>query len=394
MKYKEHKKMAQNTTKEKYTEQDIICIGARYNNPKRNYLLINPLQGKHIPVSPTICLNMFTHFGNQLKAKYPDTKLVIGFAETATAVGAGIASAFPDCKYICTTRENTFDHAHINFLEEHSHAIEQTLIMTNLEEYIDNTDTVIFVDDELSTGKTMRNVMEQLRIVYPALRKKRIVVASLVNRMSDENLKLAEDEGIVCESLLKIPNTDYTTVADQMIPFVKSADNVERDANNDDVHVTLITSPFSGQNPRVGTDIGAYHEMGINLGKFICQTKDMISNAKNVIIIGTEECMYPAIVIGSCLEEKGISVTTHSTTRSPIGVSNEIPQYPVTNGYKLTSFYEINRQTFLYNMKPVKNTPVIIVTDSDYIPNGAVDDMKNLLAQCGVTDILLIKIRT
>ena len=36
-----------------YTEQDLIKIAKRQNNKKRNYLIVNKLQGKHIPVIPS-----------------------------------------------------------------------------------------------------------------------------------------------------------------------------------------------------------------------------------------------------------------------------------------------------------------------------------------------------
>ena len=42
----------------KYTEQDLLCVGKRFNNKKRKYLLINPLQAKHMAVSPIQSLVM------------------------------------------------------------------------------------------------------------------------------------------------------------------------------------------------------------------------------------------------------------------------------------------------------------------------------------------------
>ena len=36
-----------------YAEQDVLQLGKRIHNTKRSYLLVNPLQAKHIPVSPT-----------------------------------------------------------------------------------------------------------------------------------------------------------------------------------------------------------------------------------------------------------------------------------------------------------------------------------------------------
>lgn len=68
-----------------YTAADTLRIAKRYNNPKRSYLLVNPLQAKHIPVSPAAALEMMGALGDQVAAKYPEARLVIGFAETATA---------------------------------------------------------------------------------------------------------------------------------------------------------------------------------------------------------------------------------------------------------------------------------------------------------------------
>ena len=35
-----------------YTEQGVVRIARRENNNKRKYLVVNRLQGKHVPVKP------------------------------------------------------------------------------------------------------------------------------------------------------------------------------------------------------------------------------------------------------------------------------------------------------------------------------------------------------
>ena len=42
-----------------YTEKDLVKIAKRENNTKRNYLVVDPLQGKHIPVVPSKALDLF-----------------------------------------------------------------------------------------------------------------------------------------------------------------------------------------------------------------------------------------------------------------------------------------------------------------------------------------------
>ena len=64
-----------------YQESDLVCIGKRENNKKRNYLVVNKLQGKHIPVSPSKALGMFDALADILKEKYSGKKLLlVGFA--------------------------------------------------------------------------------------------------------------------------------------------------------------------------------------------------------------------------------------------------------------------------------------------------------------------------
>ena len=120
-----------------YTAADTLRIAKRYNNPKRSYLLVNPLQAKHIPVSPAAALEMMGALGDQVAAKYPEARLVIGFAETATAIGAAVAARLgPDCLYVHTTRE-ALDGDWILFREEHSHAAEHRLCADQLADWID-----------------------------------------------------------------------------------------------------------------------------------------------------------------------------------------------------------------------------------------------------------------
>ena len=70
------------------------------------------------------------------------------------------------------------------FSEEHSHAVEQKLCGDRLEARLKETEWVILVDDEISTGKTLRNMVRKLREQYPGFGEKRLVAASLLNRVS------------------------------------------------------------------------------------------------------------------------------------------------------------------------------------------------------------------
>ena len=41
-----------------YSQENMLRIAKRFHNTKRTYLLVDPLQAKHIPVSPTEALEI------------------------------------------------------------------------------------------------------------------------------------------------------------------------------------------------------------------------------------------------------------------------------------------------------------------------------------------------
>ena len=348
----------------KYSAEDVLTLAKRYKNTKRQYLLVDPLQGKHLPVEPEKALEMFRSLGLELAEKYPDTKLIIGFAETATAVGAGVSTCFENCMYIHTTREEIPEvESWAEFLEEHSHAAEQKLCAEHLGEWIDHTGTVIFVDDEISTGKTLINIVAQMKAMFPALSGKRIVAASIINRVSEENTARLLENGILSECLVKIPNTDFTEAVSgiEVSAAVRygTMPGTEEDPPYGEIFPEILLP-----DPRRGMSIRFYER---RMSLLADEVVSLLENENKVfgdcLVLGTEECMYPALAIGDRMKEHGIaeSVQMHATTRSSIGISDR-EGYPIRSGFALNSFYEEGRQTFIYNLR--KRDLVLIVTDA------------------------------
>ena len=284
-----------------YTQENTLRLARRYRNAKRAYLLVNPLQAKHLPVSPAAALEMMEALGHQLAERYPGASLVVGFAETATAIGAAAARCLGEgCVYLHTTREPFSPGEHwISFCEEHSHAVEQTLCADHLEAYLARTDTVIFLDDEISTGKTLRNMIAQLRERYPALGEKTLVAASILNRVSPEDEALLRQAGICCEYLVKLPQQDYTAaVADIAVEEARAATPAEGT-----FHHRALPGPETGD-PRRGVEMGTYAGQCGQAAQ-VAAEELALPAAGRVLVLGTEECMYPALVLGAELERRG-----------------------------------------------------------------------------------------
>ena len=357
-----------------YTKEQTLRVAKRYQNARRAYLLVNPLQGKHLPVAPTAALTMLRTLGEGLRQEFPGAKLVIGFAETATALGAAVASQLgPDCVYLTTTREAGEGPGWVRFLEEHSHAAEQKLWGGDFEALLAQTDTVLFVDDEISTGKTLRNMVAQLTARWPALAEKRLVAASLINRVTPEQEAALTAAGILCRCLVRLPQEDYTAqVADLPVTEAPPAPLRAHAFRREQLNGPALPDP---RKPLV---IGTYDAACQAMADALLRRLGPVEGNRlgNTLVLGTEECMYPALLLGERLEALGAEVRMHATTRSPIGLC-EVPGYPIASGWKLPSFYEEGRTTYVYELAPYDT--VIVVSDTDKPDGRAIEALASVL---------------
>lgn len=365
-----------------YRKEELLRLAKRVNNPKRTYLLVNPLQGKHIPVSPGRALEMMCALGKAVKTAHGGRALVIGFAETATAIAASAAMEIGgDCVYLQTTREadETVD-SWVYFSEEHSHATEQKLCGDGLDRRIRDCDYVLLVDDEISTGKTILNIVSAIRKACPAAEEKEFVVASILNRVDEKMLPVFAGQGISFIWLLRLAAEDYE---EKVRPFsVREACPPPTGKQEESAPMITVLSASVIPAHR-GAGIRDYVESCRAAAEEILR-KTELTKEEDVLILGTEEFMFPALLLGRQLEESGVvrSVKFHATTRSPIGVGTE-KDYPITNGVRLHSMYAAERVTYLYDLD--RYDSVIVFSDSPETVFEAVRDLKRGLEekQCG-----------
>ena len=142
---------------------------AERRNPRRSFLFVSKVLGRHIPVRPSIMREAARALAARVPEGLPGPVVVIGMAETAIALGASIhrelCTRYPDSLYLCTTRHPVNADILARFEEEHSHATQQVIHWpqeARHREILKTAQTLVLVDDEATTGKTFQNLIAAL----------------------------------------------------------------------------------------------------------------------------------------------------------------------------------------------------------------------------------------
>ena len=306
-----------------------------------------------------------------------ENTLVIGFAETATALGRLIADHFSQAFYLTTTREEITGKC-IEFKEEHSYVVEQRIAIEALSKS-HSFSQVVFVDDEFTTGRTLRNLAKELLKEVPSLRNSKKFAVTIIDRTNEENKAKLKELGIEIVSLLSFTDDNFEEqVKDIEITEPEKVPEGQKE---------IITVDHLGNipNARLGYSCGGINTLAQNL---LERYKNQIQQANNILVLGTEEFMAVPIYFAREIEKFGKSVVCHATARSPIGVlkkdrdelikDTSTIEYPVKEGYKLVSFYQKERSTYLYYMNHYDL--VFVLTDSKEIPKGAIKTLSSLMS--------------
>lgn len=399
-------------------------------NPKRSFLFVSKLLGKHLEVKPDIpklsgymlvnkyaelqgisdrwCVSseilksafigedkslMKKIFAHKLKT---DTRpLVIGFAETATGLGHAVFSALEDAVYVHTTREivdtkkSLFD-----FEEEHSHA---TSHMCYLEKSVlDGVDEIFLVDDEITTGNTAMNLIKSLDRVYPGKSYK--VFALLDWRSPSDYQKYDEfiqDTGIDIEVIsLYEGNIDIKKeklLDGNVSPSPITTFNPLKGLSIDSISrftKVLLHENVSGQSYIMETGrFGLLSDMEEHLernAEAVGKTLKALRRNKKSVVIGSGELIYIPSRIASYM---GNGVLFKSYTRSPIKTINSA-NYPIND---VSSFVDDSGVlNHIYNMNGI--TEVFIITEQN-MSSAVKTNVELILRGKGVENIVFVNLQ-
>ena len=362
---------------------DKISLAKRLNNNKRGYLIINANQGKHKIALIGDVKNEYDTLAN-LSSEILKNSLVIGFAETAIAIGASLASS-AGAFFMQTTRENICaQNEYIHFTEAHSHAMEQRLVLADMEKIYNQVDRIVFVEDEITTGNTIWHCIEEIESIFKG--GKKYAIAPLTNTLSEERRKFFKEKNV---DIVYIRDIDKEGFEDEVVDTLTNGDvyTINSTPRYDDVKIINFKTDIRTRRLLNIKDLDAETD---RLGEFLKEKidlKNLLKDKKSVTVLGTEEFIYVPIKLAEYIDTfSDADVYVHSSTRSPIEVS-KLEDYPLHTRYDVRSIYDKNRQTYIYDLK--ESDVFFLVTDGKEAEGEA--DILEAIRISGNKNIYLIR---
>ena len=320
--------------------QDLLGFAERIN-PKRAFLFVSKVLGRHIPVSPHIMRHAFTDLAELVPDDLPEPVLVIGMAETAVGLGAGVHQVlqkrYAEAIYVTTTRHPVHGAPLLaRFLEEHSHAQDQLLYGSpdaELQQQILNSKSIVLVDDEASTGKTFVNLIHALQ--QAGLNQiSHVVTATLADWSS--GIHIAD---LNCQSVALMTGKWQWRDAEHSIQInMPKVDTVAFGA------FATLAQPTWGRLPI--QDSGAHIRLAVQPDE-------------RILVLGSGEYVWSSFLLAEYLQQQGADVRFSAITRSPIAVGHAIQ-----SALAFSDNYGLGIQNFVYNINPQDYDRVLITVET------------------------------
>lgn len=406
--------------------ESVFAMAAR-NNPKRSYLFVSKLLGKHIPVRPRIpfltgfllasrlaeslvisvnkrIINRAVHelsfevddYITWSPYEFPGKALFIGFAETATALGHSVFDCFTgDIRYLHTTREN-LEGAHdtIYFTEDHCHAPDQRCLVNEIT-YFKENDLLVLIDDEITSGNTCLNIIKTIQKKYPQKQYAILTILDWRSEEAHEKYALMERElgvklsvisllaGSFCWQGTSPVTNEPIAYIDEYMPKVETC----YEPMESKIEIPLLDGcsvEYLSYTGRFGIDIKDSKQLLIeasSLGKKLSATR----KGKKTLCLGTGEFMYLPFLIASYMGE---GVRVQSTTRSPVH-PNLRQDYAVKHAITFTDPFRPEIKNFVYNIPPDYYDEIFVFWEREVKPDSVAPLIKSL-TELGIKHIRFI----
>lgn len=336
-----------------------LCDFAARRNTKRGFLILSQVLGRHLPSRPSDMEAASSQLARALVRAEPRLDgplLFVGLAETAVCLGQSVFHDFvdqtgrADALFTHSTRQRIDADVLARFEEPHSHASAHLIYLPHDPAHLAlarSARTLVLVDDEITTGATLRNLALEVLKASPGIEK--IFMLSFTD-WSGDSAHL---------NRMPVPTTSISLLSGSLSwcpdPAFRADDLVTPEAPRG----ALGRLPSHKNFGRLGTQ-GPAPDLS-TLARSLSGPE-----TEKFFIVGTGEFAHTPYLLGLALERLGHDVIMQATTRSPIRVGGAI-----TSSLMFEDNYQTGVPNYLYNIEGTADRRVLICHET---PPGSIDE--------------------
>lgn len=336
-----------------------LCDFAARANPKRGFLIVSRVLGRHLPTPPQALRAAADALAAQIPGDLPGPVLLCGMAETATGLAQSVWAAWrlrhPDAAsaYIQSSRQIVAGAPILTRFEEgHSHAASHMVqVSAEIEPLLAAARSLVIVDDECSTGNTFVEAAEALVAALPALETVHCAsltdwsAAGFIPRMP----RPAAAHALIAGTL------EWTPGAGQAAATLAATANRHG------------TAPASGMRSRTG----------LRGPEAAIRAPVIATPGERVLVLGDGEHAYEALRIAEEIAAQGGIAAIQSITRTPAMIGHAMQS--VTT---LADAYGSGATCHVYNLLAHRPDRIVIAAE---IAGTQADELARWIAEAGST---------
>lgn len=322
--------------------EDLFGFAER-RNPKRAFLFVSKVLGRYVPVCPLVMRQTYDHLAAAMPCDLPGPVLVIGMAETAIGMGAGVHDAMgrDDALYLPTTRHPLNDAMFVHFKEEHSHATHQLIHLPKdprHQQMLMDAQTIVMVDDEATTGKTLYNLA--VALAEKGISPRHIICTFLTDWSDGQAAKAVA--GVFPRAVVT-----STALASGRYSWTPSTN----------VSICALPADIAEQGIYDLSKAPDWGRLGITRNSRLLDT-DCVKGQRT-LVLGTSEFVWQPFLLAEHLAQKGELVKFAALGRSPIfkGLS-------ITDLIRCQDNYGLGLPNYLYNVDPADYDRIVLCIET------------------------------